>query len=114
MESVIVVYTNSQGYKEFRKVPNGYSPIMYDQGIVVGPPSLDSLAVSKKHKTSINNWLVDHGIVEYSNLSGNKKALLDFIVGLGYSGTKATVLRNEVILTYQKEAYPDSFELEEN
>jgi hypothetical protein len=102
MNYEIVVYDN-QGWREFRKVPFGTQPTKYSEGILIGPPSIESLNIPKSKKKELNNFLVDSGIVSYENLLGNKRHLLNFIYDLGLKDQKEIELRNSVIGLYQRE-----------
>lgn len=112
MNSQVVIYTNSNGYKEFRRVPVGSSPTTYGQGVWLGPPNLENLNLSKKQKLEISNFLVDQGVILYKNLLGKKRLLLTMLVGIGFKEPKAIQIRNEIIGIYQKELVELSLENE--
>jgi len=114
LETSIVVYTNQQGYKEFRKVPSGFPPTMYDQGIFLGPPALDSLKLTKKQKIKLNHALVSAGFSDYQNLAGKRYELIRIIRDdLKLDEAEILEMRNNILALYQKEAFPESFDSEE-
>lgn len=112
--SKVVIYTNSNGFKELRKVPNGTLPADYSKGILLGPPDLDELAITKKQKLKLNNALVEIGFASYKDIGARRADLIRIIQDvLAFNATQARELRNQVLLIYQKEAYPEIFETSE-
>jgi hypothetical protein len=108
LESTVVIYTTKEGWREFRRVPNGYPPTLYNSGIVIGPPNLDSLELTKKQKLKINNYLVDEGVISYENLLGKKRLLLNVLLEMGFKELKAVQIRNSIIGIYQTELLTNS------
>src|SRR5574341_2154527 len=105
-----VIYTEG-GMKEVRKVPQGASPLDYNQGILVGPPDLSGLPLSKEAVILLNNALVDAGLVSYPDLNGKRALLLQIVQGLpDVSVAQATSLRFEILGLYQQDYYPELFE----
>lgn len=104
MITLIVVYTNSEGMKEFRKVPNTLQPSEYNKGILVGPPDLTKLDLPSETTLTLNNALVDAGYVNYVSLAGRRRNLLLLLQStLGISEEDARQLRNKITGLYQKD-----------
>lgn len=107
MNTEIVIYTNSDGWKEFRKIPQNLHPADYHKGLLVGPPDINELKLSDKDALALNNALVDAGYVNYKSLVGRRLNLLRLVKStLGISDEKkALKLRLKLIGLYQKDYY---------
>lgn len=112
MNTTVVIYTNQQGYKEFREVPENFIPSKYHEGILLGPPSLDSLDLPKKQKIKLNNALVDAGLCHHRHLDGKRYLLVSIlrdVLGIEEED-KIRFYRNSIIALYQQEAFPSASE----
>lgn len=106
METSVVIYTTSDGLQEFRKVPTYLHPSDYGTGILVGPPDLTELGLSRKDTKALNHALVDAKFVDYKSLTGRRKDLLSIVKkALKCTDAKATELRLKVIGLYQRSYY---------
>lgn len=110
-----VIYTNKQGNKEVRLVPEGTLPMNYFQGVLIGPPDLDKLKLGKAKATLLNNALVEAGLITLKDLNGKRSRLVQIIQEtLEVPEQRARELRNSVLSLYQREAYPELFEDKQN
>ena len=107
----LVTYTNQEGMKEIRRVPQDSSPLDYHTGILVGPPDFSGLQLEQKIILILNNALVDAGLVSYPDLNGKRAQLLRIVQELpGVDAAQATSLRFELLGLYQRDWYPELFE----
>lgn len=106
MEMQVVVYTSSNGWMEFRKVPRDLHPADYYKGTLVGPPDVSNI-LSAEDALTLNNALVDAGYVDYKSLTGHRADLLRLVQSkLGIQDeSKARKLRLKIIGLYQKDYY---------
>ena len=108
-----VIYTNAQGLKEVRRVPQGLPPSGYSRGVLVGPPDLSSVGLEMSALVSLNNRLVDLGLITYDDLRGNRADFVRAVKeALGDRQDTAYVVKC-VLSVYQREAYPEQFGMEE-
>lgn len=106
MDCLTVIYTDSQGWREFRKVPSDLHPSEYNRGILLGPPDLSELNLSEEDTLALSNALVDAGYMNYKSLAGKRRDLLRIAQSiLGISEKEAAVLRLKLIALYQRDYY---------
>ena len=107
----IVEYTDSSGLKTKRLVPDGALRTTYNMGVVLGPPSLDSLGLSRTQNKALNHALVNADMVMYQSMSGRRAELLYLIKDtLKCSKVQAKEIRSKLLSLYQQQEYPESFE----
>lgn len=111
---VQVIYTNSDGMREIRYVPEGTPPTQWGMGVFAGPPDLSELPLKEEQKVELNNKLVDAGLIDYTSLSGRRFELLRIIQAIpGINQPAATELRYEILRIYQQDHHSDNFEVKE-
>lgn len=103
---MFVDYTDKRGWKQLREVPDGLlTTDDYSKGILVGPPDCSSLPLSSEKQRLLNNLLFEAGMVEYANIKGRRRELLDIVQRL--TGGRDTDLLKHIIALYQHQFYED-------
>lgn len=107
-----MVYTNEEGFKEIRRVPDNASYLDYPYGALVGPPDLSELGLTAKKAKELNHALVDANLVSLRLLGGKRIELIRIIERV-LGTTKVSDYRDMIIRLYQQEAFPEAFQDEE-
>lgn len=111
MQYGIVIYTNLEGYKEFRRVPNSLQPSEYDKGVFAGPPDIHAIGLDEDETLALNNALVDAGFMDFTSLNGRRADLLRLVEKvLNVTSQEANRIRHELMVLYTKEFYPEKYE----
>lgn len=111
MQSIVVIYNDPQGYKEFRRVPHSLQPSDYDRGVFIGPPDVQVLGFNEEKTLALNNALVDAGFVDLKSMNGRRADLLQIVQRvLGLSSEEALQVRNHLLAIYTRDFYPEKFE----
>jgi len=102
-----VIYTNDEGYKEVRWVPEHATPAQYQWGVVLGPPDLSSLDLPETKRREVSNRLAEAGIFDLVTLVGRRGELVRILEVVGVGDVSG--VRNAIIGLYQADAYPEKF-----
>lgn len=107
-----VIYTDKDGWKQVRLVPNDLSPLEYYQGILIGPPDLSSLSLDGDTLRALNNALVEAELITFEDLNGRRADL--FKIAVQTCGEQAALaVRYQVLGIYQRDWFPELFEANE-
>lgn len=99
-----VVYTNSDGFKEVRIVPDNTTANRYQMGVKAGPPDLEELDLSKDDRRKLNNALVEAGFIELEDTNLRRAELLRLIEKtLKVSVLEAKYLRLNILGVFQRQ-----------
>lgn len=108
MKHKTVIYTNLDGTREVRRVPDGL-PTQDLEGVFVGPPDLFELPLNEDTIKTLNNRLVEADFITYEDLQGKRRHLLELVQSIEQI-EDPNFIRREVIRIYQREYYPELFE----
>lgn len=100
----VVEYTNTQGFKEFRVVPDAATPSDYRKGALAGPPDLSDLDLSYEERKKLQNLLVDADMKDYGMLKGRRGELVNILKQVRPQ-EDVRPLRNAVLALYQQAYY---------
>ena len=98
-----VIYNSTEGLKEVRDVPNTLSTNDYHLGILIGPPDLSSLPIDKKKLLELNHALVDAGLLQWPDLSGQRHKLVGIISKIWDNPEKQRDMKFKILVIYQRD-----------
>jgi hypothetical protein len=98
-----VVYTNEDGFKEIREVPNNLSPSDYYMGILIGPPDLSSVTKNKMKLRLLNNALVDAKLIQWPDLAGQRHKLTEIVSRLWQKTEDRRHIKYKILVIYQRD-----------
>lgn len=107
-----IIYTNEEGYKQVRIVPQNTATSDYYMGVLVGPPdllALSRLGLSQKQIKELNNRLAEEGLVDYASIKGRRSDMLK-VIRLVVEADRVRAVRDTLYRLYQMDAYPENFE----
>jgi hypothetical protein len=101
--SVIRIYTNKDGWKEARLVPEDLPEEKWNRGLLIGPPDLRGVWEDEEIVRMINNALVDAGFYDYHNLMGKRHEISKVLNKTDLTDEDKLVVRNRILLVYQQD-----------
>jgi hypothetical protein len=100
-----VIYTTDEGLKEVRDVPNTLATKDYHLGILIGPPDLSSLKLDKKKLRELNHALVDAGLLQWPDLSGQRHRLVGIISKIWDKPERQRDMKLKILVIYQQDYF---------
>ena len=98
------IYTNKDGWKEVRLVPEDLPESQWYKGLLFGPPDLSDLFEDQDMVREVNNRLVDAGLYDYETLQEKRHMIMRILADLGITDEmERKVHRNRIIIKYQQE-----------
>lgn len=96
-----VHYTKDKGLIQIREVPDNAGESQYKWGVVVGPPDISELNLTKNKIKKLNNELALGWFGDYEDTKGRRSELMSIIQKV--TGNRNKYLLKQILVIYQNE-----------